>query len=308
MKKQRPTQLWHPVYWPTHLGLFFVWLINKLPLSLQRSLGALFGRVLYYVAPDRRHVAKTNIRMCFPELSAAEQAALVKSIFKEQGIALIESGMAWWPQPERLIPLGEVIGFEHVQKAQQEGKGILFLSAHFTSLDITGGILAQHMKYDGMYRKNNNPVIEKLSKQGREQFFEELIEKRDIRKLVKRLREGKAVWYAPDQDLGMKLSVYAPFFGVQAATITATARIAKMSGCAVIPLSMRRSDEGRYIIEMQPPLEDFPTGDDVADATRVNEVVEGMIRKSPAQYMWVHRRFKSHPEGKGYLYKEMGKE
>jgi len=303
MKKKRPEHLWHPVYWPTFLGLGFVWLVNRLPLSAQHFIGRLLGRILILVATDRKHIADTNLTLCFPQLSRQEHKKMLIEVFKDQGIAMIESGMAWWPQTEKLAPLGDIIGFEHVKKAQVEGKGILFLSGHFTSLDVTGGILSQHMKFDGMYRKNNNPVVEELSKKGREAFFEELIERSDIRRLVRRLKDGKAVWYAPDQDMGMKLSVYAPFFGVPAATITATARIAKMSKAAVIPLSMRRSPEGRYIIEILPPLENFPTGDDVADATRVNHVIENMVMKAPTQYMWVHRRFKSNPHGKGFLYK-----
>ena len=303
MKQKRPENLWHPTYWPTFLGLGLVWLINRLPLPAQHKIGRLLGRILMCIAKDRKHTADTNLSLCFPHLSPKEHNQMLSDVFKDQGIAMIESGMAWWPQPEKLTPLGDIIGFEHVEKAQAEGQGILFLSGHFTCLDVTGGILAQHMRFDGMYRKNNNPVIEELSKKGREVFFEELIERGDIRRLVRRLKDGKAVWYAPDQDMGMKLSVYAPFFGVSAATITATARIAKMSKAAVIPLSMRRNDQGRYIIEMLPPLEDFPTGDDVADATKVNQVIESMIMKAPTQYMWVHRRFKTHPKGKGYIYK-----
>ena len=303
MKQERPESLWHPTYWPTVLGLIIVWLINRFPLTVQHACGRILGRILMLVATDRKHIADTNLTLCFPHLTPSEHKKMLSDVFQDQGIAMIESGLAWWPQPRKLLPLGDLVGFEHVEKAQAEGKGILFLSGHFTSLDVSGCILAQHMKFDGMYRKNNNPVIEELSKKGRELFFEELIERSDIRRLVRRLKDGKAVWYAPDQDMGMKLSVYAPFFGVPAATITATARIAKMSKAAVIPLSMRRSNEGRYLIEMLPALENFPTGDDIADATRVNQVIESMIMQAPTQYMWVHRRFKSHPQGKGYLYK-----
>lgn len=229
---------------------------------------------------------------------------MLKNTFKEQGIGLIELGLAWWPNPSKLKKMGKVIGLEHLLKAQNEGKGVLLLCGHFTVLDVAGIILAQYTRFDGMYRLNNNPLIEKVSSNARKKFFDELIERRDIRKLIRRLKDKHTVWYAPDQDMGKKNTVYAPFFGVPAATLTATSKIAKMTHAVVLPLGLRRDLNGEYIIEIHEPLKDFPTGDDIVDATRVNQTLEMMIRKSPTQYMWIHRRFKTHPQGKNYLYQK----
>lgn len=227
---------------------------------------------------------------------------MLRETFVEHGIGLIEAGLAWWPRPELVEPHADIIGLEHIQSAQAEGRGVLLLCGHFTMLDVAGLILGQKIHYDGMYRKNNNPLIEQISSRGRSAFFDELIERKDIRRLIKRLKDGHTVWYAPDQDMGRKQTVFAPFFGVPAATLTATSRIAQMTNAAVIPIALRRTDSGRYSIEMHAPLDQFPTGDDLADATKVNQTLESMIIKAPAQYMWVHRRFKTHPNGKNFLY------
>ena len=278
-------------------------LCNLLPLKAQHVLGRLLGQLLFTVAKERRRVARINLKLCFPDLSSTEREKLLRETFIEQGKGLIEAGLAWWPRPELVTPYADVTGMQHIDYAQEQGRGVLLLCGHFTMLDVAGLILSQRLDYDGMYRLNNNPLIEKISTRGRKAFFGELIERRDIRRLIKRLKEGRIVWYAPDQDMGKNQTVFAPFFGVPAATLTATARIAKMTNAAVVPIALRRKLNGRYLLEIQPALENFPSGDDVADATTVNQTLEHMVSEAPSQYMWVHRRFKTHPKGKNYLYK-----
>ena len=181
---------------------------------------------------------------------------------------------------------------------------MILLSAHFTSLEIGGRLLALRAPFHVLYREHKNPVFESVMRRARERHFEKAIPREDMRGLLRSLKENRAVWYAPDQNYGGEHSVYVPFFGVPAATITTTSRIARISGAAVVPFFPRRLGHGRgYRLILHPPLEDFPGEDPAADAARINRLIEAEIRKAPEQYLWVHRRFKTHPDGKNVLYR-----
>lgn len=275
-----------------------------LPYRWQLVLGRVIGNLMYLAIPRRRHIAATNIRLCFPELTATQQQQLVKDSFRESGISLFEIGLSWWGNNKQLQPLGQIEGLHHLDVAQQQGKGVILLSAHFSCLEIGGRLLARHSPFYVMYKYHRNPLFEAVMKNGRERHYLGAIERSDARSMIRTLKAGHACWYALDQDFGTINAVFAPFFGVQAATLSATSRIAKMTGAAVVPFFVRRLDDGSgYRLSLLPALENFPSGDDQADATLTNRLIETEIRKAPAQYLWLHRRFKSRPAGEDNVYR-----
>lgn len=294
---------WAPHHWPTWLGLGLLRLAIRLPFGWQVRIGAFLGRCLYYLAPGRRRVAETNIRLCFPELDARSQRQLVRNTFESSGISLLEIGLAWWGDDAMLAPLAHIEGLEHLQHAMALGKGVILLSAHFTCLEIGGRLLARRHPFAVVYRKHGNPLFEAITKHSRETRFQRAIPRTDTRGLVRALRDGLACWYAPDQDFGRKKSVFAPFMGVQAATLPATSRLAKLSGAPVVPFfPLRLPGAAGYRLILKPPLENFPGDDEVADAARINAIIEVQVREAPGQYLWLHRRFKTRPEGEARVY------
>ena len=301
-RRSRPTSPNHPRYWPTRVALALFWLLGQLPWNALLWLGRGVGHLAWRLAKSRSHIARTNIRLCFPELSAAEQEALAKASVISTGEALLEMAGAFCNHRIDLGKRLEIVGLEHVDKVRASGRGVLLLGMHFNTLDVGTRLLGQAMAFSAVYRPNDNPVLDRFIKEGRGHHVRHSIERSDIRTLVRLLKNGEAVWYAPDQDYGIKHAVYAPFFGVPAATITATPRLIKMSGAAVIPTAHYRLPGGRYRIEFGAPLEDYPSGDDLVDATRLNAVIEEYVRKLPEQYLWVHRRFKHQADG-AKLYK-----
>ncbi len=297
MSRKKPSQLWHPRYLPTWFGLGVLSLVRLLPFNWQLGLGATIGKLGYHVARSRRHIAETNVRLCFPEKTPVERDQLVREIFANSAMGLIETSFAWSGHIKRIQPRCQILGLQHLKAAQSKGSGVMLLGMHFSTLDLCGAVLGREVPFHVMYRKNKNPVIEKAMSQGRLRNFPAAIERANVRAVIKALKAGEIVWYGPDQDYGRKQSVFAPFFGVEAASITATARITSMTNAAVIPFSHYRTADNHYVIELGEALNNFPCGDDVVDATRVNQIVEKAVRKSPAQYWWVHRRFKTRPEG-----------
>lgn len=270
----------------------------KVNFVLGRGLGWLF----LHLAPSRKRIADTNIRLCFPELSASERAVIVRGVIQSCGISFFESAVALWGPEKFLRRAHHIRGLEYVQAAQTEGKGVLLVGCHMTTLDIAGRMLSIHQKFDILYRQDPNPLLAYMLVKARKGFNGESIITVETRKLVRNLRAGHVVWYAPDQDYGIKHSVFAPFFGMPAATVPGTGRFAALGNAQVIFFSHYREADGSYLLELSPPLENFPSGDDIEDSTRVNGILEQMIRKQPDQYLWVHRRFKTRPQGEPNLY------
>lgn len=275
-----------------------------LPYRWQVGLGALVGRVLYLAIPRRRHIAETNIRLCFPHLSAFERAGLVRESFRSSGISLFEIGLCWWGSEGRLRRLCHIEGLQHLEEARKQGRGVILLSAHFTCLEIGGRLLARHAPFYVMYKYHRNPLFEAVMRRSRERRFLGAIERSDVRAMMRKLKDGQVCWYALDQDFGTVNAVFAPFFGVPAATLTSTSRIARITGAAVVPFFVRRLQDGAgYQLTLLPALEGFPSGDDLADAVRTNKLIEEEVRKAPGQYLWMHRRFKSRPPGESDVYR-----
>ncbi|MGY8868954.1 MAG: LpxL/LpxP family Kdo(2)-lipid IV(A) lauroyl/palmitoleoyl acyltransferase [Pseudomonadales bacterium] len=298
------THFFSPKYWLTWIGLSILYVISYLPYTTQITLGKSTGTLMHRLFKKRRHITEVNIQMCFPEKTPAEQQLLVRNIFQNNAIGMFETSMSWWRDDKFLCMPVTLKGKKHLDDALSQNKGVILLGAHFSTLDMGGRLLARFYNVGAMYRKHNNPLMDLVIKQGREKHLDQTIEKKNLRGVLKALRNNQVVWYAPDQDFGPKHSVYAPFFNVPAATITATSRFAKLNDSPILMFTHHRChDDSGYELELFPVIENFPSGDDVQDATRINQELEKGILKDPSQYMWVHRRFKTHPEGKNFLYR-----
>lgn len=291
-----------PRFWPTWMLLGFLWLIGQLPVRANQAVGWCFGWLLFLLARGRKRIAEVNIALCFPELDAKAQATMVREVIMSCGYSFAETAMGLWGPVNRMRDRYQISGLEHITKAQAEGRGILLMGSHLTTIDISGLIMSYHIKADVLYRSDPNPLMSYAIAKARSRVNDDAIHRNDTRKLIKNLRKGHIVWYAPDQDYGSANNVFAPFFGIQASTITATSQIARLSKAAVIPFFCYREPKGRFRLEIQPPLDNFPTDDEVADATRVNSIIEQAIRVAPGQYLWVHRRFKTRPSGEAGFY------
>ncbi len=295
----------HPRFWLLWLGLGVLWLVVQLPYKWQLGIGRLLGMVMYRVAGDRRRIAARNLELCFPEKTADEREMLLKQNFASTGIAFFEMAMSWWWSKPRLAKLAHVEGLEHLKQAQREGKGVILMAFHFTTLEIGAALLGQQHTIDGMYREHKNPLFDFIQRRGRERHnLDSLaVERDDVRGMLKLLRSGRAIWYAPDQDYGAKQSIFVPLFGIQAATVTATSKFAKLGKAQVVPFTQQRLADGSgYKLVIHPPLDDFPGESDEADCLRINQWVERAIRECPEQYLWAHRRFKTRPPGQPKLY------
>ena len=242
----RPAFL-HPRYWPLWLGLGALWLVVQLPYPALLALGRGLGALMYRVVGSRRAIAARNLELCFPELSAAERTRLLKANFASTGIAFFEMAMSWWWPRARLAKLAHIEGLEHLRQAQAEGKGVILMAMHFTTLEIGAALLGQVQTIDGMYREHDNPVFDYVQRRGRERhnLDASAIEREDVRAMLKVLRAGRAIWYAPDQDYGAKQSLFVPLFGIPAATVTATTKFARLGKAQVIPFTQKRLEDGR---------------------------------------------------------------
>ena len=297
----RPS-LRNPKHWPMFAALSVAFALARLPWPLQRALGRGVGWLAFHLAGTRRKAARVNLELCFPDQSPQWRQRLLRDSFDALGVGLFEFARAWWGSIDAITPQVEIEGLEHLHALQAEGRGVLLVSGHFMTLEMCGRLLCQHVPLAGMYRKHRNPVFEWAVKRGRLGYATAMFANEDVRATVRHLKKGGLLWYAPDQDMRGKESVFVPFFGHPASTITATHQFARMTGCAVVPYFHRR-EGGRYLLKIAPPLPNVPSEDAVADTARVNEAIEDMVREAPAQYLWIHRRFKRQPGGISTFYK-----
>ncbi|TDJ26463.1 MAG: LpxL/LpxP family Kdo(2)-lipid IV(A) lauroyl/palmitoleoyl acyltransferase [Gammaproteobacteria bacterium] len=304
MSKRKPRpHIYSPRVWGTWLAVGFAWLLTHLPLRVMVALSKGFGRVFYHLAHHRRHVAEINLKLCFPELSDEARKQMVKNVFIHVAVGAVEVMVPWLNPNRNVHDRCTVTGVEHLEAAQAMGRGVILVGGHFAVMDIISHALSEAVDIDVMYRENKDPVWEWLQVMGRSRFFDGVIEREDARQTLRRLKAGRTIWYAADQDYGRKHSVFAPFFGVATASITATSRFARFNKSPVLFMShFRDLDTLTWSINISPIIEGFPTDDDVADATRMNAILEAVIRQHPEQYLWIHRRFKTRPEGEPYLY------
>jgi Kdo2-lipid IVA lauroyltransferase/acyltransferase len=292
-----------PRYWLSWLGLGIVRLVGRLPWRAQFALGRLLGALTVRLPGERRHVARRNIQLCFPDLDAAAREVLLRASLRDLGLMFVEFALAWFGSERAIerVPCA-FEGLEHLETCRRNGGGALLVGAHFSHLELCARLVSQRIRIAGMYRVMDDPVFERAVLRARLGYADAMFTKEDIRRTVRYLKGGGTVWYAPDQDMRGKDSVFVPFFGVPAATITATHHLARLSGAVVIPFFHRRNPDGGYSIRLEAPLADFPGADVAADTARVNECVERMVREAPEQYLWIHKRFKTRPAGQSPVY------
>ncbi|WP_423811304.1 LpxL/LpxP family Kdo(2)-lipid IV(A) lauroyl/palmitoleoyl acyltransferase [Pseudidiomarina gelatinasegens] len=286
-----------PKYWLTWLSVGLLYTISWLPYRWQLGMGRGLGRLLYRFLPRRAKIARRNLELCFPHMSATDIEHLVRKNMQNTGIAFFETGMAWWWPDWRIRRKLHVHGIEHLQAAQKDGKGVLLLLFHFLSLEVHARLHGFVKPAVGLYRPHNNAVMEYLQTLGRGRSNKYMIPRTDVKSMLQALNQGEIAGYLPDQDYGRKRTVFAPLFEVeQASTTTGTLLFADNANCAVLPVTCFRRDDGTgYDMTYYPEFENFPTGDNVADVTRVNRMIEFAIQQRPEQYMWIHRRFKTRP-------------
>lgn len=290
-------QLLHPRYWLSWLGIGLMRLAVFLPFSWLMALGTAIGWLAYPLLRQRRRIAAINLSICFPGLSERQRRALVRAHFVSLGRGLLEVPLAWWAPDTRLQPLCRVEGIEHLEQARASGKGVILLSAHFTSLELTARLLFPRIPFLPVYRPHDDPVQEHVIAGSRAYWTGEAISRERPKEILRALRKGEVVWYAPDQNSGRKSAVFVPFCGELASTSIGTSKLAGITGAAVVPFkAVRRADASGYQLTIEPPLENFPSGDAEADATRINAVIERWVREAPEQYLWIHRRFRTRPQ------------
>lgn len=283
----------------SRLAVFKLWLLHWLPLPVLRFLGDLLGRLLFAVGHERRMVALTNLRLCFPEMSEAERTALARRHFIAFARAFLDRTLGWWASPQRLARLIRLSGGEHLQ----QGRPVILLAPHFVGLDAGGTMMTMTTPLVSVYSNQKNPVFNQVLLNGRLRFNQPILLSRQdgMRKAVKALKEGYPFYYLPDMDFGPQDSIFVPFFGVPAATLPTVSRLARLTGAAVVPCICRQVDDG-YEIGLQPAWTHFP-GDSVeADTERMNRFIENEVRQMPEQYFWLHKRFKTRPPGEERFY------
>ena len=286
--------------------LAFLWLFQWLPLAVQAALGNAVGRLGWHVVRSRRRVALRNLELCFPELPARERERLAREHFRWLGRSLLERGLLWYASAERMRRLIHVEGDVHL--AERSERPVMWLAPHFMALDVAGAsvLLFQKRKGISIYQRQSNAVLDRALRRGRLCFGNaEIFERDDAgRALVRAIRRGDAFFNLPDMDFGTRDAAFVPFFGVEATTLLAPSRMARALDMVVQPVVAEILPGGAgYRVRYEAPWTDFPTEDAVADAARMNRWIEREIRRNPAQYLWVHRRFKTRPPGEPSLYR-----
>ena len=275
--------------------------VARMPWCIQRRMGVAAGALMHRLMRRRRRIAETNLALCFPHLDDAARSRLVRRHFRSLGLGLVETALAWWGGESRIMARSRIVGAEHLEAALDRGRGVILLGGHFTTFELSGRILASRFECGATYRPHDDPRWDAILRAGRGRHLAALVPHKDARAMVRHLAGNRILWYAPDQDFSSRRgrrNVFARFFAELATTTTATAWLARTSGARVVPFaSYRVADDSGWEVVIGPALEDFPSGDDTEDAARLNAVLETQIERSPEQYLWVHRRFKTRPPG-----------
>jgi len=293
-----------PKYWAGWLGVGVLWLMGKLPQMVGLALAVPLAWLMSKLMKRRRKIAERNVERCFPGFELAQRQVIVDDCFRSLARALFEFTWSWSASEKRLKKMGAVEGLENLLDANKHGKGVLVITAHFSCLEIGARFAAcSFPDAKAIYRPLKSPVLEWYQSRARSRYTRGTISKRNVGLAVRDLRKGGVLWYAPDQDFGLGQSAFVPFFGIETATLLATHRLPKMTGCGVVLMfPSYHAGTRRYSVQISPALENFPGEDPLQDLARVNALMEEQIRKNPGQYWWIHRRFKTRPEGEPPFY------
>lgn len=293
----------HPRYWLTWFGLGLLWVLVQLPYPAIQILGSSLGSASRVFLKRRESIARRNLELCFPDYSVEQREKLIAENFKSIGMALLETGMAWFWPDERVRKWFDVEGLENLKHVQAQNRGVMVIGVHFMSLELGGRVMGLCQPMMATYRPHNNLLMEWVQTRGRMRSNKAMISRNNLRGLVNALKKGEAVWFAPDQDYGRKGSSFAPFFAVKdVATTNGTFVISRLSGAPMLTVTMvRKADKSGYRLFISPELHNYPQ-DEREAATYINKVIESEIMRAPEQYLWVHRRFKTRPVGETSLY------
>jgi KDO2-lipid IV(A) lauroyltransferase len=284
----------------TWSGFGLLRLLSLPPWPVRLRLGRGLGRLLYHLLRGPRHVARVNLRLVRPELDDAGLERLLRAHFVELGVGLFELGLAWWGPREQLESMLEVEGWEHVEAARADGQGVMLLTPHFANLELGGRFMAMRVPIVITYKPDKDPLVDRLIRVNRLAHKttddHDVLPARDVRGMLRILRRGGVIWYAPDINYKGPERVFADFFGVPAATAPHPARIAAHGRARVVPYALLRRDDGGYRLVIDPPLDDFPSGDEAVDTQRINHALEALVARRPQSYLWIMRRFLTRPD------------
>ena len=293
----------HPRFWSTWCIFAGLRLISLLPYRVAMGVGRLFGDLLLFVSGSRQKIVDTNLARCFPEKSIAERNRIKLECYRNMGISLIEMALCWWWSDEKLQPLVEIEGREHLDAVLASGRGAILLTGHYSTLEIGGRLLTLFMPLQGMYRTQRNLMFDSYLYTRRHSYLVDIVSRKSTRQLLKGIRNQVPTWYAPDQDFKRERNVFAPFMGIATATISASARMAQATNAAMLPYYPERKQDGTgYILHIGAPLDDFPSDDEIGDASAINQSIEDWVRIFPENYMWMQQRFKTRPPGEAPFY------
>jgi KDO2-lipid IV(A) lauroyltransferase len=300
----KASDYYSPKFWLMWFILGLLRLVSLLPYRAELFIGRLFGRLIFLFSGQRKSIVDINLANCFPEKNRRERDRIKVDCYQNIGISLVEMAMCWWWPTERLEAIVEIEGREHLDAVLASGRGAILLAGHFASLEIGARLLALFMPVQVMYRTQRNELFDSYLFTQRSSYFVNTVSRKNTRQLIKGLKNKIPTWYAPDQDFRRERNVFAPFMGIATATITATSRLAQSSGAALLPYYPERKKDGSgYILHIDAPLQDFPSGDDFQDASAVNQSIEKFVRLYPESYIWIHKRFKTRPAGETSFYR-----
>jgi Kdo2-lipid IVA lauroyltransferase/acyltransferase len=277
-----------------------MWLAHWLPFRALARIGDAVGALLYWLIPERRRVTRINLEKCFPDMSPAERERLSRAAFRAFCRGFVDRGVLWWGSPERIKRMVRLEGVEHLDAA---GARIVVLAPHFAGVEAAGLRLSIDRELSSLYQHQKDPALDRLLLKGRTRFRPHIVSRQQgMRKVLRWINAGIPFYYLPDLDFGRKGTRFVPFFGVPAATAIGLSYIARTTGAAVVPCVARMLPAGGYVAQLYPAWTDFPSGDEIADARRMMAFIEERVLEMPEQYHWLHKRFKTRPEGEARFY------
>ncbi|SEH06475.1 LpxL/LpxP family Kdo(2)-lipid IV(A) lauroyl/palmitoleoyl acyltransferase [Candidatus Venteria ishoeyi] len=295
-----PRNLRHPRYWLLWAAIALLRLLTLLPYAWQMAVGTGLGQLFRRLSKRRVHIARRNLQLCFPEMPDNERETLLQAHFSALGQGLMEVGIAWWASPQWLARHVDTTGLEYVQQAQQAGKPVILLSAHFTPVELS--LLVDIPGAGLTFRPHENPLLDYVITQSRQRRGKHTVSRNNIREMLRVLKQSGVLWIAPDQSYAGSNSTFAPFFGVPAATTTLLSLLVKRTGAVVVPFFVQKRESGQYHLWLSSPLEDFAQADETRATTMINQAIESGVKRAPEQYYWVHRRFKHRPSEEENVY------